>query len=311
MNLKLIPKNTTILIGFSGGPDSVYLLLELKKIQASHNLQLIALHLDHEWRTDSKQEATWCNSFCKKYNVPIITKKASELKSNHTYKGSKEEFARRLRQQFFKKVAQDYPKSLIALGHHQDDQLETFFIRLARGSSLSGITGIKSQQGNYIRPLLTTTKQEIINTLKQNNISYLQDPTNQELSFLRNRIRHLLIPQLTKIDTRLPKNIVATMQHLLEVDSFLQEITDKTIQELSITSQSNFLNISSFLKINTVLQQRIILQLLIAINAEFTPSKSLFAEIIRFLQHSSKKEHIMHKSYKVVKNNNLFSIIKR
>ena len=99
---KYIPHNSTLVVGFSGGPDSVCLLKLLSEKQQSHNLQIIAAHLDHEWRTNSDQDAAWCADFCKQYpNVTFIAKKASELLFTTKPNGSKEETGRQLRRHFF------------------------------------------------------------------------------------------------------------------------------------------------------------------------------------------------------------------
>lgn len=310
--IKHIPHNSTIIIGFSGGPDSLYLLLLLKKVQQSHNLNLIAAHLDHEWRTESAQEAQWCKQFCKEHNIPFIFQKASQLSLKSSGNGSKEQHARQLRRLFFETIAQQHHNAYIALAHHQDDQLETFFIRLARGTSLTGLCGMKElDQSNYLRPLLNLTKQEILTYLDTNKISYLQDPTNSDQTFLRNRIRHTLVPLLPSIDPRLVQHTITTMKHLTSVDELLEHITQQTITQISTHQQPLSLNTELFLQLHTVLQQRILLHLLIQAQATFIPSQSLFAEIIRFLQTNKHTEHTIHQTYKIVKNKNSFSIIKQ
>lgn len=306
-----IPHNSTIIIGFSGGPDSVYLLLQLKNFIKTHTIKLIAAHLDHEWRKESEQEANWCINFCKQHNVQLITQKASNIKLDNPYNGSKEEYARKLRRQFLETIAAEQVNAYIALGHHQNDQIETFFIRLARGTSLSGLTGIKEQDGIYIRPLLHMKKDTILEQLNKENITFLQDPSNQDTSFLRNRIRDLLIPMLSKIDDRLPNNIISTMQHLLQIDKYLHKQTLAVIHDLSSRRKQNFLHTHQFLQLDNIIQKRVLLQLLINIKVTFTPSTSLFKEILRFLKSGKNKEHKIHATYKIVKDQNSFSIIKR
>ena len=115
INTSIIPKHATILIGFSGGPDSIYLLLELKKLQRTYNLHLIALHLDHQWRTESGKDAQWCKEFCKKQDIQIISKKASDITIHKKYSGSKEDYARALRRAFvFAASATDFDAATLA-----------------------------------------------------------------------------------------------------------------------------------------------------------------------------------------------------
>lgn len=303
-----IPHNSTIIIGFSGGPDSLYLFLRLKEIEKSHNLTLIAAHLDHEWRAESAQELLWCKEVCEKFSVKFIGKKASLVSTIKLPNGSKEEFARYMRRSFFEEIAKGYQNALIALAHHKDDQLENFFIRLSRGTSLQGLSGMKQRDGLYIRPLLHIAKEDILQYLHDKKITYLEDPTNQSLSFLRNRIRQQLTPILPSIDPRLSAHILKTMEHIASVNDFLDKTTLETMETITISHNPTKLNRSKFLTLHSVMQHRILLFLLIKVNARFTPSKALFSEIIAFLKRTKSKEHTIHTTYKIVKDNISFYI---
>lgn len=306
-----IPKHTTIIIGFSGGPDSVYLLLFLKNLQQSHNLKLIAAHLDHEWRPQSAQEAAWCKQFCQQHDIEFRSEKARNINSDQSWNGSKEQWGRQLRRTFFENIAKDYQNVRIALGHHKDDQVETFFIRLARGATITGLAGMKGQDGLYVRPLLHLAKNEILAYLGQHQISYLQDPSNQDPSFLRNRIRHELIPILKTIDSRFDNHIYNTMKHHEQVDDFLEQITIKELNQICICQNPWSVNTQQFLELHPVLQYRMLLKMLIQAQATFVPSTALFAEIIRFLQSNKHLQHQVHPDYKIKKDKNSFSILKQ
>lgn len=128
----LITPNRTIIVGLSGGPDSVCLLSLLKKLASSYEITVIAAHLDHGWRTQSGQDAAFCKEFAESLGVTYIQAHASEIKLTKPYNGSKEEQGRMLRRQFFETVAADTNAHAIALAHHQDDQQETFFLRMIR-----------------------------------------------------------------------------------------------------------------------------------------------------------------------------------
>jgi len=123
----LIASNSTIIVGLSGGPDSVALLHILKELKPELNLHLIAAHLDHGWRPESVKDAQFCSQLCRQWGVRLITQKLSEIKSRAKFNGSREEFARRMRRQFFEDLMHEHGASAIALGHHADDQIETFF----------------------------------------------------------------------------------------------------------------------------------------------------------------------------------------
>lgn len=312
MNDTIIPHHSTIIIGFSGGPDSCYLLLMLKKVQQSHNIALIAAHLDHEWRTESNQDLIWCQQFCNEHNIPFVGQKASQLKFKPLQNGSKEQEARLLRQFFFESILSQYNTAYIALAHHQDDQLETFFIRLARGASISGLSGMKEMRDHkYLRPLLNVSKNEILEYLNENNIAYLLDPSNQDPQFLRNRIRNTLIPMLPSIDSRLKQHIIDTMHHFALVDDFLHQTTEQIILSITIAKKPLTFATDRFLQFHPVIQQRIILYLLIQNQVKCTPKQTLFAEIVRFLQSNKHQKHQIFQTHFIKKCKNSFSIIQQ
>ena len=145
LNLELIKNNQTILVALSGGPDSVCLLHQMHEIAPVYNLKLIAAHLNHEWRgKDSDQDEEFCKALCEKLQIPFFSKRLSQLSGLPAYNGSKENYARRARKLFLHEIAQQNSAYAIATAHHQDDHIETFFIRLIRGASLAGISGIKA-----------------------------------------------------------------------------------------------------------------------------------------------------------------------
>ena len=149
----LINPHDTIIIGLSGGPDSVFLLHALLHIKDKYNLTLIAAHLNHEWRPEADAEEELCRHLARTI-LNFVSQKLSCLIITVKKNGSKEQDARLMRRHFLESVAHTYNAQRIALGHHAQDQQETFFIRLIRGSSLTGLTGIKPHAGLYIRPLL-------------------------------------------------------------------------------------------------------------------------------------------------------------
>ena len=149
----LIAESSKIILGLSGGPDSIYLLHKLASLRNTGTIkELIAAHLDHEWRQDSAKDVAFCKQACKSLNVPFVSKKLSEL--NLSFKGSPEEIGRNARRYFLEQIRTKHNADLIALGHHLQDQEETFFIRLIRGTSLSGLCAMWPKKGFYIRPLL-------------------------------------------------------------------------------------------------------------------------------------------------------------
>ena len=297
--------NTTIIVGLSGGPDSVCLLHLLAQQKKQLNIQLIAAHLDHEWQESSKIAAKLCHDICDTLFIPLVSKKLSELKFEAKWNGSKEDLGRKMRRHFFESVAQQYQAHLIALAHHQQDQQETFFIRLLRGSSLAGLIGIKEQDGLYIRPILNWSKKEIMQYLADHNLSYYTDPTNISDDYLRNRIRNHLIPTMIKIDSRCELSLKSTMQQLSLTHDFIQHQTLLTMRDLAIDQG---IDTQKFLQLHAVLQQNILLQLMIQNNVSFSPSQKLFKEIMRFLEKSSKDKHTLYQTWMIQKNKSFFYV---
>lgn len=298
--------NSTVIIGLSGGPDSVCLLHLVSKIKSELNLRVIAAHLDHGWRKESALDATWCKHTCKELEIEFVSATSSDLNYIPKYNGSKEEIGRKLRRYFFENLAHKHQAQAIALAHHADDQIETFFIRLLRGSSISGISGMRAQDGLYIRPLLNWHKSDILNYLKQEGLSYLEDSTNFEQSFLRNRIRLNLLPVLSTIDARWQKTIPSCITQLQQTDNFLNTHCQKLILEISEPNNQNHINIQKFLEMDEILQHRIILMQLIKQKIQFTPTTALFHEILRFLMSKQSNNHTINPKTVLVKKDGYF-----
>jgi len=301
-----IPHNATIILGFSGGPDSVGLLHLLMQLKPTKNIQIIAAHLDHQWRTESGQDALWCKQFCDQHNISFISQKSSQLSYEPRNNGSKEETGRLLRRHFLENLAREHNAYAITLAHHQDDQIETFFIRLLRGSSIAGLAGMKVQDRLYFRPLLHTTKQDILNYLKHHNLPYLTDASNESKAFLRNRIRHDLLGNLSAIDARWDKTIPSCMQRLQQTNEFIEQQAAHTMLGIAIEPGSDKINTQMFLKLHQVLQHQILMNLLIKHKYAITPSTKFFNEIIRFLQSNKHQQHNLHSSACIKKKQNYF-----
>jgi len=298
----LIPTQSRIIVGLSGGPDSVFLLHILADMQQEHSIHIIAAHLDHEWRPESAQEAFFCAQLCATLNIPFIAKKISELNTPITHNGSKEEYARRMRRSFFEQIKKDESADYIALAHHAQDQQETFFIRLIRGATATGLISMRPRSGPYIHPLLETNKEAILGYLQDHNITYVTDPTNASLDFLRNRIRHLVLPALHTSDTRFAANFTRTINHLHETELFLEQLTSTLFAHITqFDHEKLMLQISLFCKQEPFIRYRILMHWLINQQVPFTPTHAFLQEIERFLTQPGDKKHQMHHSWHITK----------
>lgn len=299
---QLLKPHTRIIIGFSGGPDSLFLLHLLTHLRPHYSLDLIVAHLDHGWRPESAQEATWCATIAAQLSVTFVSKKLTELTTHITHNGSREEYARRARRFFLENMRQEYSAHHIALAHHADDQEETFLIRLMRGATITGLAAMRPSHGFYIRPLLTTRKADIVSYLNSHGLTYLTDPTNTSLDFLRNRIRHIALPALANCDARFSTNMQRAIEHLQQTEQFLEQFTKTIFTHITRSEHEHLmLNVSLFNQQDPLIQYRLLMHFLIQARAPFTPSHHLLDEIIRFLTSPRGGTHHLHTHWRMVK----------
>lgn len=304
----IIPHNSKLIIGLSGGPDSVFLLHQLAQLQKELRLELIAAHLNHGWRQEAARDEQFCRDLAAQHNIKFIAAHASEfpeVKEN----GSQEALGRNLRRAFFKKLSAEHGNAPVALAHHQDDQIETFFIRLCRGAGLQGLRGMKPHDGIYIRPLLNMTKAEILEYLHTNNIPYCIDHTNEHDTYLRNRIRKYALPALRSCDERVETSLMRTMGHFAQLDDFVQQQVAATFTALTETrAGKSWLSLEKFFSLHPFMQHQIVLHWLCCERVPFTPSQGLFEEIMRFLKQSGNGKHVLYQNWKLIKQDSYVQI---
>lgn len=284
INTAVIPKDSTIIVGFSGGPDSLCLLHQLKLLKDEYNLKLIAAHLDHGWREHSADDVQHCKHLCREWDIPFIAGHARDFEENVKKTGSKEDVGRRMRRSFFKQVAHEHNAQAIALGHHHNDQIENFFIRMVRGTTLTGLAGMQEQQGLYIRPLLNATKEDILQYLADNHLHYLIDPSNSNEEFLRNRIRAHLVPALARCDTRAMDNVMRTFEHIKAAETFLQNLTQQMFTQLLVKETPPTVDLKKFSSLDRFLQYRILQYWITSYAPSFTLTEAFLDEVMRFLE---------------------------
>ncbi len=307
---ELIPPQSIIILGLSGGPDSTLLAHYLSLKQKTGDIKLIAAHLDHEWRANSQNDVEFCRNQTQLLGVELIAAKASELSFKPKFNGSKEDLGRLLRRHFFEEVRKQKGANLIALAHQMQDQQETFFIRMIRGSSLAGLTAMRPRQGHYVRPLLETNRSDIIAYLDNNQIPYLIDPSNESDLYLRNRIRNKVLPMLRTIDNRFDQNFARTLAQLKETDQLLEEITFTTLSSISFKDGNAVgIKIKEFNLLAPVIKKRVIIMWLIHEQVPFTPSDHFLNEIIHFLEKPTGKTHQIALTWSLKKKNSVAKII--
>ena len=195
----LIEINDIIVVGFSGGPDSVFLVEMLKRLQNFINFNIYLVHINHLLRgEDADSDENFSFEYAKKNNLEIFIKRIPVKEIAKKVEKTLEEVGREERYNFFSEIYEKVGANKIATAHNKDDQIETFLFRLIRGTSLQGLEGIKIKNNNIIRPISEIYKKDILEYLNKNEIQYRIDKTNFENEFTRNSIRLDLIPFIEK-----------------------------------------------------------------------------------------------------------------
>lgn len=234
--------NDKVLIGLSGGADSVCLLYLLKEIAEKYNLKFFAAHLNHCLRgKESDGDEEFCRRLCEKEGIPFFLKRVNILKKG----GSLENSAREERYKFFREIAAKVKANKIALAHNADDNAETILMRLLRGAGAHGLSGIPAarKEGEFliVRPLINVWKKDVLSYLKSRKIKYREDSSNRKLDFFRNKIRHQLIPLLEKLNPSAKKNIINAGHNCAEVFDFLEKHAKDEIGKCVVFSEGEVL----------------------------------------------------------------------
>jgi tRNA(Ile)-lysidine synthase len=193
----LCPSGTRLLVGLSGGSDSVALVLLLRELAEDGQFSVVALaHLNHRLRCAALRDEQFCRDLAVRVAVPIAVESVDVTSYAQTQRLSVEDAARRLRYDFLQRAAESASADRIAVGHTQDDQAETFLLKLIRGAGLTGLGGIYPRRGNIVRPLIDVSRTELRRYLESRGQPWVDDETNANLENPRNRIRHQVLPGL-------------------------------------------------------------------------------------------------------------------
>ena len=221
----LLGNDRKFLLGVSGGVDSVVLLHLMQAIPTNDRPQLSVAHINHQLREEADMEEAFVKQLARDYQLPFYSKRWE--KEEHPKTGI-EEAARSFRYSFFRQLMEEGEFNILMTAHHQDDQVETILMKLTRGSSLEQLVGIQFSQpfstGYLVRPLLDVSKNELYTFAKQEQLTFVEDVSNKDLSFTRNRFRHSIIPLLKKENPLFNQQIIQFSKDLDDLLEILDSV---------------------------------------------------------------------------------------
>ena len=270
---KLINEGDKLLIGVSGGPDSICLLHVLNLLKEKLKIELYVAHINHMLREEADSETEYVQAFCTNLGIECFTKKIDVVDYSKEHKIGTEEAGRIIRYEFFDDIAKKVSANKIVTAHNSNDKAETVLLNILRGSGLSGLKGIEPIRDNkYIRPLIETTRKDIEDYCAKNNLEPKIDQTNLESIYKRNKVRNDLIPYIQK---EYNPNFLKTINRLSEVateeNEYLENITEQSFKDIYIeasiarpnsegyTQNQIILDLKKFNNIELVIKRRVIL----------------------------------------------------
>mgnify|MGYP000816341272 FL=1 len=241
----MIEAGSQVIVGISGGGDSVCLLFLLSRYQKKKFFHLQGVHVNHGIRgQEALRDQEYARELCERLGVPFTVYTYSVPDIAGREKRSLEETGRMVRRRAFaEKAASLGGKTVVALAHHENDNAETVLHNLIRGTKVAGLGGIRpvqrTEEGtSYVRPLLKVTREEIETYLKQQQIPWMTDSSNEEMAYTRNRIRHKILPEMEKINPRAVRHITQAADTFLAIEEYLRGQADRLYSCLLYTSPS-------------------------------------------------------------------------
>ena len=246
---KLIEKADKIVVGVSGGPDSICLINILNEIKNDKminlNFELIVAHVNHMIRENAKLDEEFVKEFCIKNDVPCFVKKVDVLKKANEDKIGTEEAGRNVRYEFFNEVLNNTGSDKIAIAHNKNDSVETVILNIIRGTGTAGLIGIESKNGRYIRPLIRSERIDIERYCRENNLNPRIDESNSENIYNRNKVRNIIIPY---IKDKFNPNIINTIDKLSDIikeeEIYINNIVNNIYKKILIEERDDYIKVN-------------------------------------------------------------------
>lgn len=256
---KMLKLKDRVLVGVSGGPDSICLLQILNKLKAEYGLRLFAFHLNHKLRgKESDGDEKFVKQFCQSRKISCRVKRFAVREYAKKKKLSLEQAAREIRYKLLEQERKRLRCNKIALGHNANDNIETIIINLTRGTGLTGLCGIPPIRDRIIRPLLETERKAILGYLKSDNITYRVDSSNVDWKIPRNFVRTKVLPQLQKLNPNLIETTTKTVAILSGEENYLKDLTREIFKRIVLKKSKNGISIDNtmLLSYNLALRRR-------------------------------------------------------
>ena len=253
---------THVLVALSGGSDSVALTNLLLDLSKNGNFTVVALaHLNHRLRSSADRDEAFCRQFAGRLGLRIVVEAGDVLSVAQTGGFSVEDAARRVRYDFLDRTAGDIGADRIAVGHTQDDQAETFLLKLMRGAGPTGLAGVYPRRGRVVRPLLDVTRADLRQYLLSKGEAWVEDETNEDLDNPRNRIRHRILPELDRAAGGPTRAAIARAAALIRDDGqWLDEVADERFRLLFVKSEAGLeLEVSRLVEAPSPILRRMVL----------------------------------------------------
>lgn len=239
----MFPKNAKLIVGLSGGADSVALLHLLHNRQAEEGWQITAVHIHHGLRgKEADEDARFAEEFCSSLGISCIVKRYDVAKEALLRGIGEEEAGRLLRYAAFQKAAGETGR--IAVAHHRKDQAETVLMRLCRGTGLTGLTGMSPVRERICRPLLFCSREEIEQYCRENHLPWQEDVTNFQEKYTRNKLRLRVLPLLEEINPKAVAHIAETAALLAEEEDFLEQQAAAFFAQVKLPSAAGEISLS-------------------------------------------------------------------
>ena len=264
----LIENGDRLVLGVSGGPDSMCMLDVLNNIKNNPDINMefsiVVAHINHMIRAEADSDEQYVREYCEKNNIDFYSKSIDVQKIGNNMKIGTEEAGRKVRYEFFDEVLKLTDSNKIAIAHNKNDKIETIFMNIFRGSGLLGLKGIEAKNGKYIRPLIECERNEIEKYCLDKNLKPRIDKTNFDNTYTRNKIRNVVIPYIKK---EFNPNIINTIERLSELvseeESYIEkqviEIYNKLLIKEDLTNKTIILDLKKFNSQEKVIKSKLVL----------------------------------------------------